>query len=279
MTFVVVDRSASMRAGTRWDDAVAEAISALESAVENSSKVQLFDFAADLTARSEPTADVSHAINVLRALAPSFERAAYGVTMQQLDTLASRQTVPVEVVMITDIQSSNLPLQRRLLRTQHIDQLNLKTIHGDDQNMAVRASASSKDGVNVRVNAQVLLSQTTAAELNRAAELRVRAGEKLLATESLRLSANTIESLTLNDLILPSAETHTLSVDVVAAESDDLQEDSSVDVPIRRTAPIPVGLLRLNNDQAEAAMLYLRRCRCEPLTVQSRETLDRFLSA
>ena len=270
-TFVVLDRSASMQTGDRWERAVAEASSSLRSA-RNSAQtgtdgslnaVQLFDVTSELSALTELTTDLTPANNALRNLAPTFEQGRYGIMMQQLDALASRQELPVDVVFVTDAQRTNLPLQRRRLRTTNIDQLSIKSVAENESNLAVRANASSVDGVNVRLSAQVLMSTSNADENtsggSRSVNLIVSAAGQNLASESLSLTANEPVTVVINDLILPTTDTKQLNVAIAADDGIDLLSiDSAIDVPVQRAEPISVGVRALGMQEPEDASLFLR---------------------
>jgi len=263
--FVVIDRSASMQTGDRWSRAVAEASNALSADPMNS--VQLFDLTSELNAHGELTTELSAANNALQALEPSNEQGRYGVMMQRLDALASREELPVDVVFITDAQRSNLPLQRRRLRTTNIDQLSIKSVAENETNVAVRANASSSDGVNVSLSAQVLWStsdDTTAGTStntlgDQSANLIVSAGDRSLASEALTLKANEPITAVINELILPSIETKQLTVRVTADDGNDLLPiDNEIEVAVQRAEPIPIGVRALGMQEPEAASLFLR---------------------
>ena len=272
-TYVVIDRSASMQTGDRWSRAVAEASNALnegrnsaQSTVDGSlNSVQLFDLTSELKAHGELSTDLSTPNSVLSNLEPSFEQARFGVMMQQLDALASREELPVDVVFITDAQRSNLPLQRRRLRTLHIDQLTIKNIANDEGNLAVRANASTSDGVNTSVSAQVLFSDSiarlddSAATIAQRANLIVSAEGQSLASETLTLKTNEAITVVLNELILPSTETNAISVRVTTdGDNDLLPIDSTIDVPVQRAEPISFGVRALGMQEPEDASLFLR---------------------
>ena len=163
-TFVVVDRSASMQTGDRWSSAIGAAADALRDGTAagtvgaGPNSVQLFDLAGTLTAHGELSSDLSPANAALRGLRPSAQAGDYGLMMQQLDTLASAQELPVDVVFISDAQQSNLPLQRRQLRTQNIRNFTIQNMASDETNLAIVGNASSTDGVNVALSLRLLFS-------------------------------------------------------------------------------------------------------------------------
>jgi len=262
-TFVAIDRSASMQTGDRWDRAVAAASDALSEARQSLpgssavNAVQLFDFTSSVTAHGELSTDLAQASSALRGLSPSYERSGYGVVMQQLDALASREELPVRVILITDGQQSSLPLQRRLLRTQHIDQLQIKNISLNESNVSVRASASSLDGINLSVSAQLLLSAGAGEASEGVTKLSVIAGERELFTESLLLSANEVSTRVIDDLVMPGVDLNEVEIRV-AADDDGLQADSSITVPVRRLEPVTVGMRALGMKMPEDASLFLR---------------------
>jgi len=259
ITFVVIDRSASMQAGDRWSQAIAAAAEAISAAQQSSSAVQFFDFASNLTPHGELSNNVTQANAALRNLSVSNEKAEYGVVMQQLDAVAARQETAVNVVLITDAQASNLPLQRRLLRTRNIHQLTLLPVTDDVRNVAVRATAVTQNGVNLVVTAQVQLSESKpSTKSTDTVELSVQVANEMLRTVQVPVSAEEATSITLDDLILPSSVADTLRVTVTSNNDDALAIDNSVQVPIERVQPIPVALIALSGRPPEASALFLR---------------------
>ncbi len=280
-TFVVIDRSASMLAGERWSAAVDKASDALNASGSNQladasqNPVQLFDLTSQLTAHASLSSNLTEAKAALLSLEPSYEKAQYGLMMQQLDALASKETLPVDVVFITDAQKSNLPLQRRLLRTQHIRNFSIEQVGAQEKNLAVKGSASSIDGVNAQVSAQVLFSQAADSPTQDSdparISLQIGAGEQILSTRDIDALSNQTVTVVVDDLILPSAETTHLTVRAFTEEGDDLAVDSIVDVPLRNAQPIVVGMRAFNMKVPEAASLFLR-------TALSTDSLARVVS-
>ena len=270
--FVVIDRSASMQADDRWSQARAKTAEVLNesqaptSAVGSTQNaVQLFDIASTLTAHGELSTELSGANATLRSLSPSFESAPYGLMMQQLDALASRLDDPVDVVFITDAQESNLPLQRRLLRTQHIDNFTLHKVNTNAANLAVRASARAGDGVNVQVSAQVLYSHADDASNNSDAEtpnttsatLTVLAAGQTLESRTFNLTQGATESIVLSNLVMPSAAIDELTVRL-DGDNDSLAIDNEISVPIQLDNPIQVGIGSIGMRMPEEGALFLR---------------------
>ncbi len=267
-TFVVVDRSASMQAGERWSRAQSGAAEALREGASSSAaaaplnSVQLFDMASTLTAHGELSSDLSLANAALRDLQVSAEPGDYGIMMQQLDTLAAEQELPVDVVFISDAQRSNLPLQPRQLRTQNIRNFAIQSVADNETNLAIQGNASSTDGVNVAVSLRLLFS-TTAEKFADAqvADLIVTAGERTLASEQVTLQANDPQAVVLEDLILPSTDTDFLNARLIAdstGSADALSIDSSINIPVQQVTPVVVGMRALGTRMPADASLFLR---------------------
>jgi len=265
---VVIDRSASMQTDDHWSQAVAKTADLLSTSREgessvsgNVNSVQLFDMASTLTAHTELGSDIGAANIALRNLSPSFETAQYGLMMQQLDAIASRLDNPVDVLFVTDAQQTNLPLQRRLLRTQHIDSFQLHKIDTAASNLAVRASARVDDGVNVQVSAQVLYSDSADSGSDSPSTtpvtLRVSADGRELETRQFNLTKNVAEPVVFNNVIMPSAGIDELSVEI-SGENDALPVDSEITVPIQSDVPIQVGIGSIDMRLPETGALFLR---------------------
>ena len=248
--FVVIDRSASMQTDDHWSQAVAKTAELLSASRDTGSSVsgstnsvQLFDMTSTLTAHGELSSEIGAANVSLRNLSPSFEAAQYGLMMQQLDALASRLENPVDVLFVTDAQESNLPLQRRLLRTQHLSSFTLHKIESNASNLAVRASARVDDRVNVQISAQALYSQASDAGVDApnttSATLSVIADNRELASRTFNLTKNVSESIVFSNLVMPSATIDKVTLRL-SGENDALSIDSEVTVPIETDQPIQV---------------------------------------
>lgn len=266
--FIVIDRSASMQTDDYWSQAVAKTAELLSAAQQTESPiqggvnaVQLFDMTSTLTAHGELDNNISAANASLRNLSPSFETARYGLMMQQLDALASRLENPVDVLFVSDAQESNLPLQRRLLRTQHINSFSLHKIESAASNLAVRGSARNEDGVNIQVSAQVLYSQAndvgSSSPDSTTATLSVLAGGQELESRNLPLSKNVSESIVFSNLVMPSASIDEVTLRI-SGENDALSIDSEITIPIQSEIPIQVGISSIGTRLPEAGALFLR---------------------
>ncbi len=271
-TFVVIDRSASMQTGDRWPQAVEAAREVLRSGGSDSSNltgasnaVQLFDLSSELRAHADLSNDAAQAVSALNQLQPSFEAAQYGRMMQQLDALAARESLPVDVVFVTDEQQSNFPVQRRLLRTQHIDSFEVVRVTNSESNLSVRASASTEDGVNVQISTDVLwstaqssqdsASQSDAQSID--ATVFVSDENRELASKNVQLFANKTQRIAFESVILPGVNVQALSVRVAGDANDSLAIDSEIQVPVSKREPILVGMTAVDDAIPETPALFV----------------------
>lgn len=271
-TFVVIDRSASMQTGDRWQRAVQAAGDLLKtggaqdsSESGSTSAVQLFDLSSELQAHGELSRDAAQAESVLNQLQPSFEAAQYGRMMQQLDALAAREALPVDVVFVTDEQQSNFPLQPRMLRTQHIDNFDVIRVTDSESNLSVRASASTEDGVNVQLSTDVLWSKTQAVDDNESADIgetinasvSVLDDNGVLASKNIQLTAHKTQRIAFESVILPGVNVETLTVRLAGDADDALTIDSEVQVPVSKREPILVGMTAVGSAIPETPALFV----------------------
>lgn len=106
LTIIAVDRSMSMKAGTRMSDAKAQAAGVITAAP---AAVQLLAFDSKTDIVTQPATDKAGAQSALTAMIAGDGRAAYGNVSRMIASLAHTSNVPVEAHIFTDMQKSSLP--------------------------------------------------------------------------------------------------------------------------------------------------------------------------
>lgn len=195
--YLVLDQSYSMQFGSRWDSA-REKISAAISEVSSGDQMQLFGANRELNIMTPLSAEPDELLSQLDAMTPGVERLDYGSLMQQLNSLAEKQRLPVAVTFVTDAQDSATPANFNRLQASALDSFDLVNVAtGSDWNLALQASADWINHTAVKVQADVLLSIAggSAADASREQQpgssvrrrLVVSAGDRVLGEEMLTL--------------------------------------------------------------------------------------------
>jgi hypothetical protein len=171
--------------------------------------------------------------------------------------------MPVKLWLVTDEQNSSLPGQLNALYAPAVDTLEIRPVGGDSQrNVHLAATASSSDGVNVQLSAQVMVSVSERADGENSdarqpsdVTVLVTAGDQLLGEQQMRVQPGELETFVFDQLVLPASSNPILTVSL--QEQDDLIEDDSVSVVVRSANPTPVVLLQSERDVSANAAVYL----------------------
>src|SRR6056300_90757 len=137
--FLVVDTSLSMRADNNFEEAIELAEGELDQLVPGQ-QIQLYSMGERLSSLTGLSNNVDEARRTLRQLRPGTGSMDYGTAMQQLD--AQLRSVPGgrKVVLVSDMQSSNLPTRFAQLIPAAATELQLVSVRSDEENARVTAS-------------------------------------------------------------------------------------------------------------------------------------------
>jgi hypothetical protein len=137
--FLVVDTSLSMRADNNFEEAIELAEGELDQLVPGQ-QIQLYSMGERLSSLTGLSNNVDEARRTLRQLRPGTGSMDYGTAMQQLD--AQLRSVPGgrKVVLVSDMQSSNLPTRFAQLIPAAATELQLVSVTSDEENARVTAS-------------------------------------------------------------------------------------------------------------------------------------------
>lgn len=137
--FLVVDTSLSMRAGDKFENAIELAEDELSQLVPGQ-QVQLYSMGERLSSLTGLSNNIDEARRTLRQLSPETGSMDYGTAMQQLD--AQLRNVPGgrRVVLISDMQNTNLPARFAQLIPAAATELQLVPVTGDEANARLTAN-------------------------------------------------------------------------------------------------------------------------------------------
>jgi aerotolerance regulator-like protein/VWA domain-containing protein len=107
LVLLVIDRSFSMRAGTRMDDAKREALAVLASR-RASQRAQVMAFSSELHVLTQPTEDAGALRAAVTSIAPDDSRGSLGELATAVRQVADNARTPIELHLFSDMQRSNM---------------------------------------------------------------------------------------------------------------------------------------------------------------------------
>jgi hypothetical protein len=108
MTVIAVDRSFSMRVGTRLQQAKDQALSVLGD-VKPGEQAQVIALAGTVQAMTQPTSDAGELRGAITSIRQSDSRASFGELARYTRTLAESVKMPIELHLMSDLQKSAMP--------------------------------------------------------------------------------------------------------------------------------------------------------------------------
>jgi hypothetical protein len=167
---LVLDGSASMAAGDRWERATAAALDRLGS-LESGDRGQLVLAGRTTELRTGVTADLAELRRSIAAASPGAFPLDYGRLTRALDGVIANAELPVVVDFFTDAQASGLPARFAELAPRAPAEIRIHAVAGtDDGNWAIDSLAGSALSgelvVNVKSYAEVPATKTLALSLN-----------------------------------------------------------------------------------------------------------------
>ena len=251
---IAVDTSLSMRAGDRFERALAAARERI-AAVPEGDSVRVLGFDREVTSFGGESTDAAGAGVALGSLEPGFAASDYGRLMQRLDRLAGESSLPVRATLVSDVQQSALPERRNTLFAPRLAALEIVDVGEAEANVALAARARSDDGAQARIDVSLVASGGDSR--NDPAFERVvtvsHEGE-VLARSAVSLVPGARESVVFERVTLPERiEPH---FDVAFAEEDALPEDDSVRVAVHLGGARRVALGALGARVEPAAQVF-----------------------
>ncbi|MGQ7844792.1 BatA domain-containing protein [Granulosicoccus sp. 3-233] len=259
---IAIDQSLSMRAAGRWPAAIDRARD-IVSGLPAGDSVELLGIDDGIRRTDRRTEPASVQLQALSAMEPGHVSADYGSLMQGINRIASESDVPVTLWLITDVQQSALPTQLNALYAPQLDEMHVESVVTEPQrNVHLQASALSTDGVNVQVNVQLMVSESSVEENaspvdveRRSTTVQLYAGDRLLAEQQVTLQPFELQTMVFDRLVMPAVADPVFTV--ALAEPDDLPDDDRVDVVVRTANPMPVVLLATERQVSDNAAVFL----------------------
>jgi len=256
---VIVDNSFSMRASNHWEQAQS-IVDTVMSELPEQDAVQLFSYAGQLTAHTDIVTDRSLVRSALNKIEPGFESADFGEMMRRLNKVAGDIDKPVLATFITDGQRTNLPQQMNSLLANRLQKLAVMSVSGDTPiNYSLRAEARTDDSVTARVSVNVSASDkasaTDAASNSTAKTVQVSMQGRVLGTQEVSLNAGESKTVTFDAINLPS-ELNTL-VSVAFVQSDFLDDDDQVDIPVRGLSSVDITLTSIGAEPEDQSRVFI----------------------
>jgi len=243
---IVMDVSASMQHGERWERARDAALDVVDAA-PSGDLLQVVAVGRGAQALSDPTLDAASVRQNINALEPEFARADYGELMSSVDRMLRGMELATVVHVITDVQQTSMPTRFAELAAQTPLELQMHDVsQPDDSNWAVESIAwqagSGQVSASLRSFGAQPVQHTAVLELNgnRMAELPVivpRDGTIPVSFESPELSAGANR------------------VEIYLEPGDDLAADDRRFIVVKR--PEPRSLLLISADPRGRDSLFL----------------------
>jgi len=227
---IVVDRSFSMRHGERWQRAMSQVDSILDT-VPNGTAMQLFVADSGLEKIGAQTVNKADITSQLGALEPGFGGFGYDHLMRWIDNWSEQQTKSVNVHLVTDTQASAMPPRINDLIARHVSSIKLYKVGlSSDINYRVSAEVESDEAREFTIKARVQGPPATGASVN-SVSVVLEQGNTLIATETVELNERGIGSTAFPNLRRPQG--NKLDQYRLRLAEDDLLPDDDVDlVPI-----------------------------------------------
>jgi len=293
---IAVDKSLSMQAVGRWDNALSQA-SEIMSQISTTEPVDMvvFDKAMQVIASStsQSTAGPSQLLSALNQQSPGYSSADYGAMLQRLNTLAADKELPVKLWLISDLQRSALPAQLNALYAPNIASMDIFNVVSHTQsNVHLSATASSSDGVSAQVRASLIwsrsmlegsddaaadsveslnvtgdASEAAAAGLSNSNESESQTSGSLSRTVQVSFDeevvATRVVELVAGELSVVSFDSLQLpeqgnpSVTVSLLESDDLLQDNTQTLLLNQNEPTSITMLSADRSRNGSAAVFL----------------------
>jgi len=141
-----------------------------------------------------------------------------------------------------------------------LQNLNVVSVTSDTPiNYSLRAEARTDDSVTARVSVRVAASDSiAAADAQSRAEtktVQVSMQGRLLGTQDVNLIAGESKTVTFDAINLPS-ELNSL-VNVAFAETDFLEDDDRIDIPVRGLSSVDITLTSIGEEPEEQAIVFI----------------------
>lgn len=227
---IVVDTSASMAAGSRWDDAIDEAGDIIDS-VPVSDPVQVVAAGRVLEVVTTATLDKALARQRVSSLEPGMFFVDFGQLTRSLDGVLRTAELPPVLHLVTDVQSGALPTRFADLAPTEPVEIEIHAVGGDEPNWAVAELFGSALTGELAATATSYASE--AAEKTLTLELAGRVVDRQAVT----LEPGEQATVEFAPLTLAAGANR---VRVVMSPDDALEADNARMLALNRPVPHPV---------------------------------------
>lgn len=232
---ILLDTSASMSRSGVFDQAVAQARRAIETA-PGGALLQLLSADSGIHIESELSADRSTATASLAAIQPGALRLDYGDAIAAIDRLAESLPQPVTLHFVSDFQDSGMPVRFANLVSSAVTTLVPYVVgSGEPFNWTIETIRETGDGVDVGVFGF--------GHYERAAAVALFLNGESVGEHGIITGGQTIARF---DGVQPEAGDNRLEVRLEA--DDDLRVDNQRYYVLENVPPAPIPLITLNPD-------------------------------
>ena len=269
---IVLDTSASMSAGDRWDDA-RDAAEEILDGLERDDRAELVAAGRVVEVVTAPTLDRAALRQSLATVEPDVFPLDFGQLMRALDGIVNGAELPVVLHLVTDAQQTALPMRFGELAPRAAGELAIHTVGGDEGNVAIETlSGSALDG---NLTASVHSFDTSPREKT----VRLEQNGALVEEQTIELAPGAHTFVSFAALTLATGPNR---VRVQLAPGDELPFDDERIIALRRPEPRPVllvtGDLRAQGAFfVDAAMRSLAALALQPSTVAADKLADTML--
>jgi len=270
---VVLDTSASMAAGDRWDRALGAADDILD-ALEPDDRAELIAAGRVTEVVTAPTLDRTLVRQSLATVEPGVFPLDFGVLMRALDGIVRGAEQPVVLHLVTDAQQTGLPTRFGELAPRAAVELVVHTVAGSEGNVAIETLAGSAlDGT---LTATVRSFDASP----RVKTVRLEQDGTLVEEQTVELAPSARAQVSFGALTLAAGPNR---VRVTLTPGDELPFDDARILALRRPEPRPVLLVAgdLRAQDAffiDAAMDSLAALALKPSTIAADALADTMLA-
>jgi hypothetical protein len=259
---IVLDTSASMDAGNRWDRALDAAGDILDT-LEREDRAELIAAGRVVEVVTAPTLDRAALRQSFATVEPGVFPLDFGQLMRALDGIVSGAELPVVLHLVTDAQLTGLPMRFGELAPRGAVELAIHNVAGSEGNVAIETLAGSALDGSLTATVQSFDART------RVKTVRLELNGALVEEQTVELAAGTPAQVSFGALTLATGPNR---VRVTLAPGDELPFDDTRMLALRRPEPRPVllvtgGLRAQDAFFVDAAMVSLAALALMPTTI------------
>jgi hypothetical protein len=262
MHLIVLDTSASMAAGDRWDRALDAADDIIDT-LEREDRAELIAAGRVVEVVTAPTLDRAALRQSFATVEPGVFPLDFGQLMRALDGIVRGSELPVVVHLVTDAQSTGLPTRFGELAPRGAVELAIHNVAGSEGNVAIETLAGS--ALDGSLTATVRSFDTS----TRMKTVRLEQNGALVEEQTIELAPGGRAQVGFGVLTLAAGPNR---VRVVLEPGDEMPFDDTRILALRRPEPRPVLLVAgdLRAQDAffvDAAMVSLAALALKPQTI------------